>query len=69
MILIAVLYHLLLFIGDCIVLGGFKFVDEVHDLLVMDTKFSGCRADLDFIFDDGYECRVDILRIYVELIC
>ena len=53
--LIAVLYQILMFIGGYILLGRFKIGDEFPDLLIVDAKFSGCRADGDFILDDGHE--------------
>ena len=55
MTLIAVFYHILLFLGGSILLGGFTLGDEVIDLLGVDTKFSGCRVDDDIILDDGNE--------------
>ena len=41
MMLIYVLYQILLFIGDTILLGGFKFVDEILDLLRLGAHFLG----------------------------
>ena len=55
MILIAVLYHLILFIGDTILLGGFKPGYEVLDLSGIGDIFIECGADEDFILDDGHE--------------
>ena len=53
--LIYIFYKLLLFLGDPILLGGFKLGYEVLDLFGVDVKDSACRADRDFILDDGYE--------------
>ena len=56
MITIAVFYHVLLFIGYPILLGGFKLVDEVLDMLVMGAIFIGNGTDGNFILDDSHEC-------------
>ena len=56
MIMIAVFYHVLLFIGYPILLGGFKLVDEVLDMLVMGAIFIGNGTDGNFILDDSHEC-------------
>ena len=55
MMMVDVLYQLILFLGDYILLGGFKLEYEVLYLLVFDAKFSGCRSDGDLILDDNYE--------------
>ena len=52
--LIAVFYQIILVLGYYTFLGGLKIVDDVPDLSGVDTKFSGCRADGEFIFDDGH---------------
>ena len=41
MILIAVFYQILLFLGGHILLGGFNFGDEALDLYRVDAKYSG----------------------------
>ena len=48
-------YELLLFIGDNILLVGLKLGYQVLDLLVVDAKYSGCRAGGDSILDDAPE--------------
>ena len=48
--LFAVLYQLLMVIGDPILLGGFKMVNEVLDQLGLGAIFIGNGANGDFIF-------------------
>ena len=50
-VLIDVFYQLLLVIGDSIFVVRFKLGYEVLDLMVLDAKNSGCRADGYFILD------------------
>ena len=54
MVLIAVQYHILLVIGDHILLGGFKLGDEVLDQSGLGAIFIGNGADGDFILDDSH---------------
>ena len=54
--LIAVLYHLILFIGDPILLGELKLVDEVLDMSELEDIIIGSSADGDLILDDSHEC-------------
>ena len=49
MMLIDILYQLIQTLGYTILLGGYKLGDEVLDLSGVDTKYSGCRADAEFI--------------------
>ena len=51
MMMIAVLYQIIMFIGDPILLGGFKLVYEVLDMYGLLTKCFGNGADSDFILD------------------
>ena len=46
---IAVLYQILLFLGDPILLGGFKLSDEVLVMLVLGAILIGHNEDGDFI--------------------
>ena len=55
MILIAVFYQILLFIGYPILLGGFKLGDEVLDLTGLGVIFIGHGADGDFILNYRHE--------------
>ena len=47
--LIDILYQIILFIGDPILLGRFKLGDEVLDVSGLGSIFSGHGADGDFI--------------------
>ena len=53
---ISFFYHILLFIGDPILLGGFKIGYEVLDMSVLGGICFGNSADADFIFYGIYEC-------------
>ena len=55
MILFSVFYHILMFIGDPILLGGFKLGDGVLGLSVLGDIFFGNIVDADFILDDIHE--------------
>ena len=55
MILVAVLYQFFLFIGDPILLGGFKLGDDTLALSGVGAKYFGRGEDADFILDDGHE--------------
>ena len=46
-----VFYHILLFIGDLILLGGFKLGDKSLDMSVVDTKSFGSGEGADFILN------------------
>ena len=48
-------YHIILFLGDSILLRRFKLGNEVLDLLGLDAIFSGLISDGDFILDDVHE--------------
>ena len=56
LMLIAVFYHIIMFNGNPILLGGFKRGHEVLDMSVMGAIFWGDGADADFILDSGHEC-------------
>ena len=55
LMVIAVLYQILLVIGDPILLGGFKMDDEVFDQSVLGAIFLGNGADVDFILQKIHE--------------
>ena len=55
MILFSVFYHILMFIGDPILLSGFKLGDGVLGLSVLGDVFFGNIVDADFILDDIHE--------------
>ena len=55
MILISVFYQAILVLGDYILLGGLKLGYEVLDLSGVDAKIHRCRAEGEFILDDGHE--------------
>ena len=54
MILVGIFYHILPFLKYSMLFIEFKLGDEILDLLGMETNFSGCRSDGDFILDDGH---------------
>ena len=54
LMLFPVFCHLLLVIGDHILLGGFKLGDEVLDQSGLGAIFIGNGADGDFILDDSH---------------
>ena len=54
--LITVFYHILLVIGDPILLGGIKMSDEVLDQSGLGAIFFSHSADGYFILDEIYEC-------------
>ena len=54
--LIYVFYQILLFIGDPILLGIFKFVEYILDPSGLGAVFIGHSTDGDFILDDRHEC-------------
>ena len=56
MMLISVFYQILLFIGDPILLGGFKLGGEVLDMSVLGDIFIGHGKYGNFILDDIHEC-------------
>ena len=68
MMLIAVLYHLILFIGDPILLGELKLVDEVLDMSELEDIIIGSSADGDLILDDSHECWVEIMMRNIEIL-
>ena len=53
MMVIAVFYHIPLFKGYTILLGGFKLRNEVLDLSVLEAIFIGHSMDGDLIFDNS----------------
>ena len=55
MIPIAVFYQIILVIGDLILLGGFKLVDEFLDQLVLGAMFIGYVADGELILEYIHE--------------
>ena len=69
LIMIAIFYQILLFLGDSTFFGGFKLGDGIPDLSVVDAKFYGCRSDGDFILYDVHECLVEIMRIHIWFFC
>ena len=68
MMLIGVLYHLLMIIGDSILSEGFELGYEVLNFLLSDETFAGCRSDGDFILFYSHECLVDLGGMHVELL-
>ena len=52
MILISFFFLIILFLGDSVLLGGFKLGAEFFNFSVVNAKFAGCRFDGDFILDD-----------------
>ena len=54
MVLVSVLYHTLLLIGDSILLGGYENGDEALDLSVVNANFTGYRPDEEFILDSTH---------------
>ena len=56
LMLITVFYHILLVIGDPILLGGIKMSDEVLDQSGLGAIFFSHSADGYFILDEIYEC-------------
>ena len=55
LMMIAVLFQVILFLGYYILLGGFKLVEDVLYLLVVDAKIFRCISDGDFTLDDFHE--------------
>ena len=51
LILIAVFYQIILFLGGSTFLGGFELVGKVHYFLGLGAKFTGCRLDGEFILE------------------
>ena len=66
--LIPVFYQLFLFIGDPVLLGGFKLGDEVLYLSVPGAIFFGHVVDAEFILDEGHGCWVELIMAKVEII-
>ena len=56
LMLISVFYQSLLFIGDFILLGGFKLGHEVFDLSILGAILFGHGADEKFISGEIHEC-------------
>ena len=64
----SVLYKLLLFLGDSILLGRFKLGNEIIDMSGVVANFSRYRSDRYFILDDCHELWVDIMSRHIKLI-
>ena len=45
-----------MFLGDYLLLGGFKLGDEVLGVFDVNAKFVECRYDEDFILFEIHEC-------------
>ena len=54
-----------MFIGDTILLGGFKLVYERLDMYGLGAKFFDNGSDEDFILDGIHECSLDLLMGHV----
>ena len=52
--MIPVFFHILLLLGYPILLDGFKPVYDILDVSGVDTNFSVCGSDGDFILDDRH---------------
>ena len=68
LMLISVFYHLLLFIGDPILLCVFKLGDEVLGLSGLGTTFIGHSEDGDFILYYIHECLVELHMGYLDIL-
>ena len=68
LMLITFFYQLLLFIGDPILLGGFKLGDEVLDMPGLGSIYIEYGVDGDFILDDSHEFLVDLLMGHLEIL-
>ena len=68
LILIAVLYQLLLVIGDPILLVRFKMSDEFLGQSVLGTIFVGHGVDGNLILDDIHECGVELQMGHIQVI-
>ena len=55
MILIGISNHIILILGDSILLGRFKLGDEVLDVYGVDEKIVECRYDECFILYERHE--------------
>ena len=69
MMLIEISYLILFILGDFVLSGGFKVVDEFLDVNGMDAKVLEYISVEDFILYDRHECRVDLVMRNVELPC
>ena len=55
LMLIAIFHHIILFIGDSVLLVGFQILDEVLGFFGVDEKFVECRYNEDFILYGRHE--------------
>ena len=67
--LIVVLYHLILILGEYIFFGESKLGDEVLGVYGVEVNFEGCRSDGDFILDDIHDYQVELIMRHVEFFC
>ena len=68
MMLIYIFYHIILILGDSVLLGGFKLGDKAPGVYGVDAKFIECISDDDFILYDRHECLLELVMRHVELL-
>ena len=52
--MVAIYHHIVIIIGDYVLLGGFKLGDKVLALFGLDEDFVECRSDEYFILCDRH---------------
>ena len=68
LMLITISYHIIMIIGDSVLLGGFKPGDEVIDVFCVDKTIVECRCDEYFILYVRHKFWAHIVMRHAELL-